>query len=105
MSISKQRIKELERKEAKLLALENGGVDNWGFYDEALEEYNNTIELDERTEQLLNEIETVLFSGAYEPSKRGAGWTTTTECSEQALIILKKGIENIRKDFKLPKED
>jgi hypothetical protein len=105
MSISKERIKELERKEAKLLALENGGVDNWKFYDEALEEYSNTIELEKRIEQLSSEIETVLFEGAYEPAAKGAGWATTTECSEQALLLLKKGIGDIRKDFKLPKED
>ena len=39
MKISKQRVEELERSEAKLLALESGGVDNWENYDDSLKEY------------------------------------------------------------------
>lgn len=41
--------KEIERKLAKLAALEAGGVDNWEWYDEALKEYRATIERDEMT--------------------------------------------------------
>ncbi len=40
MEISKERLEELEDKEAKLDALEVGGVDNWEWYGESLEEYN-----------------------------------------------------------------
>ena len=40
MELSKERIKELEKAEVKLNALERGGVDSWDGYDFALEEYN-----------------------------------------------------------------
>lgn len=35
-SIDLKRLKELEKAEQKLLALEAGGVDNWEWYDEAM---------------------------------------------------------------------
>lgn len=39
MKITKERLAQLEDAEAKLRALENGGVDNWQWYDQALEGY------------------------------------------------------------------
>lgn len=35
--ISEERLKVLLEAEAKLEALERGGVDNWQFYDDAME--------------------------------------------------------------------
>ena len=67
MTITAKRLKELERAEAKLYALEAGGVDNWDNYDDALEEYRNTIELEEKKEALLDELEVVFAECAYEP--------------------------------------
>lgn len=37
--ISAERLAELEDKEEKLDALEAGGVDNWDWYGDSLEEY------------------------------------------------------------------
>jgi len=72
MSYSKQRLKELERAEAKLNALEAGGVDNWEWYGESLKEYNAENEIEEKRDELLDELETVFGGCAYEPSERGA---------------------------------
>ncbi|MCK5616358.1 hypothetical protein KAR91_81605 [Candidatus Pacearchaeota archaeon] len=105
MTLSKERIKELERKEAKLNALEAGGVDNWKWYGEALKEYNNTIRLEKKLEEILEDIEVALLEGAYEPSERGAGYSTTEESRDNAMIVLKDGITDIQRDWKLPKED
>lgn len=42
VEITEERLKELEDAEAKLLALEAAGVDNWEGYDFAMEEiWNN----------------------------------------------------------------
>ncbi len=38
IKISAKRLKELERAQAKLQALENGGVDNWEWYHDALKD-------------------------------------------------------------------
>jgi predicted nucleic acid-binding Zn-ribbon protein len=35
-----RKIAELEQRDAILTALENGGVDNWEWYDESLKEMN-----------------------------------------------------------------
>ena len=47
MKIEPKRLKELERAEAKLNALEAGGVDNWDNYDVSLEEYRAVNELED----------------------------------------------------------
>ncbi|QDP66007.1 MAG: hypothetical protein GOVbin631_68 [Prokaryotic dsDNA virus sp.] len=43
--ISAKRLKELERIEAKLAALEAGGVDNWEGYDISLEPFRKEDEI------------------------------------------------------------
>ena len=72
--ITKERLKELERKEAKLQALENGGVDNWSYYDEALTEYFEHEEKEEKLDKLMVDIEEAVNEGVYEPADRGAGF-------------------------------
>jgi len=47
VKIEPKRLKELERAEAKLNALEAGGVDNWDNYDDSLEEYRAVNELED----------------------------------------------------------
>ncbi len=44
--INEKELKELIKDSCKLNALENGGVDNWEWYGEALEEYNDEEEID-----------------------------------------------------------
>lgn len=87
-TIDKKRLKELEKAEAKLNALENGGVDNWEWYDQAMTSYNDSVELEEKCEELLEEIECALLVGVYEPSERGAGFAASDDAREQTLDIL-----------------
>ena len=51
MIISKKRLEELERDSRKLLALEMGGVDNWEWYSESLQEFWREEELEELEEK------------------------------------------------------
>lgn len=44
--ILKAEYKELMRRSLKLEALENAGVDNWDFYDEAMEVYQGYLQDD-----------------------------------------------------------
>ncbi len=94
--LTKERIKELERAELKLQALESGGVDNWAFYDEAMDNYNKMIEKEEKIKVLLAEIEEELFEGAYEPSEKGAGFCATTEARENAMKTLIDGLNKLK---------
>jgi len=40
MNIDKTRLRGLLKAEAKLTALENGGVDNWVNYEDSLEDFD-----------------------------------------------------------------
>ena len=86
--------KEIERRLAKLEALEAGGVDNWEWYGESLKEYRATIELEERADDLTSDICGILASSAYEPSERGAGVAFRVDAEKQVqeliLTILKE---------------
>ena len=87
--ISKQRLRELERAEAKLMALEAGGVDNWEWYAESLKQYDATVAREGKLEECLNEICTILAPGVYEPSERGTGFAFSETVMEEALGYLK----------------
>lgn len=47
MEISKSEYEKMQRQIAKLAALEAGGVDNWEFYGDSLEEWHKENEVDE----------------------------------------------------------
>ena len=74
MKLDDKRIKELLRKEAKLNALEAGGVENWDWYGESLKEYSATIELEEDCENLVAEIFAEISGDIEEPAGRGCGY-------------------------------
>ena len=44
ITITKKKYKELLDSELKLNCLENAGVDNWEWYDDAMERYHNNKE-------------------------------------------------------------
>lgn len=98
IKIDAKKLKELERAQAKLNALERGGVDNWEFYDEALTEYSDTIELEEMVESLIEDIEPVFLQGVYEPSERGAGFCATEEAREETVQIILNFIKKIKEE-------
>ena len=61
IKISKTELKNLLWANEKLAALENGGVDNWGFYSDAISEYlaaayNISVEEVERRELTIKDL-------------------------------------------------
>ena len=97
IEITKERLEQLEDAARKLNALEVGGVDNWEFYDEAMTQYLKDVEEKEQIQRLLSNIQEALCEGIHEPSERGAGFGFTDLSSENALQVLKNGIEEIVK--------
>jgi len=89
-NISKQKLAELLRAKEKLNALENGGVDNWEWYDKSLEEWHKNNDLIESREELLNELSEVFGECAYEPSERGAGIAFNDDLMEAAMNVLER---------------
>lgn len=69
--MSKEDYQRLLDAEEKLRLLENGGVDNWEFYDEALDGYVPTSELYEQARDILEEL--VEGSQIDYPAGRDAG--------------------------------
>lgn len=61
-NITDKRLKELERAEAKMQALESAGVDNWDFYDDALRGYWAENEREEKMETLLDDLSEIFGS-------------------------------------------
>ena len=86
--LSDKRLKELERAEAKLSALEAGGVDNWEWYGESLKPYHEENELEENRTDLINELSEIFGECAYEPSERGAGIAFEDEAFNAAMKLL-----------------
>lgn len=95
IKITKKRLKELEDIENKMLCLEGAGIDNWDGYNFALDEYNKEIEREKQMEETLDEIACVVLQGAYEPSERGGGYTTTDEARDEALKILSDYVKRL----------
>jgi hypothetical protein len=85
--------KEIERKLAKLAALEAGGVDNWDFYDESLKEYRATIEREELAEKLVSDILDTLSEGIHEPAGRGCGFGFSESAADDVLAIIMEQVK------------
>lgn len=95
MNITETRLKELEKAERKLRALERGGVDNWTFYGEAMDELIKEEEAEERLIECLVDIEVALMNGAYEPSERGAGYCASESGRQEATRILSAYVKEL----------
>lgn len=96
MEITKNRLKELEKLEAKMIALEGAGVDNWEGYGIAMEKIEEQEEIDSKIDQAVTKALEVLQESAFEPSERGAGFAATEEAQEEVYDILTKVINELR---------
>lgn len=75
ITIDESYLEELEDSFSKLQALENGGVENWTWYDESLKEYYKEKEKAESLKLLVDKIIIHVLDNKYEPSETGAGFT------------------------------
>ena len=75
--ISDDRLRELEDIEARLSALDAGGVDNWDFYEESLKGYYKQKEDEDRIDGLLESICEAICLNVEEPAGSGAGYGIT----------------------------
>jgi len=96
VKINLDKLKELERKAAKLDALEAGGVDNWEGYSESIKEYHKALKHKQGINALVISIFEILSDGLYEPSESGAGFDFTEESQRLVFEELKNRIEKLR---------
>lgn len=91
-------IRELEKAERKLLALEAGGVDNWYGYDFALESVRAEEEYEEFIDDVVSEILDAIGGELEEPAGRGCGRAVTDRGAGFIADVLKKyKIEKVTK--------
>ena len=63
---------------SKLQALENGGVDNWEFYDESLKQWRKENEFDEMLNDFIEDLNEILIEAKIDyPSGLGCGHSIT----------------------------
>lgn len=102
IEITEKEYKELLKSQSKLTSLENGGVDNWEFYEDALDEFLKDENFNENVDAFVDEILTTVSEFTYEPSERGAGFAV----SENGGFELEKLIKKTVKEFKsLPEQE
>lgn len=95
MSISDKRLRELERAESKLKALESGGVDNWEWYDDSLKNWRLENERDELVDDFFNELEEAFGCSSYEPSEVGAGVCFKEGIDKEVKTLIYKFISDL----------
>jgi len=88
--------KDVQRKLAKLEALEAGGVDNWEFYDESLTKYYEENEKEETAETVIQEILAIVCFGVEEPAGRGCGYSFNKKVEEEAIKYLLSQVEKFK---------
>jgi hypothetical protein len=74
MNITAERLAELEDIEAKMSALEAGGVGNWTDYDTALEDYRENKQDQERFDDIIDDMLATMTEYIEEPAGHGAGF-------------------------------
>lgn len=63
IKISAKRLKELERAQAKLNALEAGGVDNWEWYSESLKDWFKENLFEELLDDIVANLHDIMIDG------------------------------------------
>ena len=95
--ITNKRYEELIDKELKLHALENGGVDNWEFYDESLAEYWNEKEKQEKIKKFSESICEVMCEYGDEPAGHGCGFGIRPEGQDEIETLITKFVNDYYK--------
>ena len=90
--ISKKELDYLKDRSYLLDCLEKGGVDNWEFYSEAIEDYRKREEKKEKTESLVVEICEILSEDVeIDPAGIGTGISFHPDSIEELKqLVFKK---------------
>ena len=97
IKIPQERLKELQRIEMKMKALEAAGVDNWEFYGEALNEYKKQIEKEIEITIFFEDLIEIISEGIEGPAWSGCGYGINKETLEQAFTFFTEKIAKLKK--------
>lgn len=73
-NIDQSELDKLRDESRKLQALYAGGVDNWEFYGEALNDYHEYHLKVDKADRAFDEVVQILSDSIHEPSEHGAGF-------------------------------
>jgi hypothetical protein len=90
--------KEVQRKLAKLEALEAGGVDSWDFYEESLKKWMEENANQETAESIVDEMLDVVHDHIEQPAGPGCGYGIKSKGYEAAVAILLKRQKEFRSE-------
>lgn len=103
IEIDRKEYDRLLDRDRMLEALENGGVANWEWYSDSLEQYNKEKELQKEKEMLKSLLSDIFYDGmqdiflsAYEPSEKGAGLAFDEKPQEKLLNCIVDKIIGIK---------
>lgn len=100
--LSDKRIRELERAEKKLQALEAGGVDNWEWYSESLTEYHFEESYEELLDEFTQSFQELIAESEVSPedSRNGLYLVTGDEDGIRNLLdLFKKSFKELEDDL------
>lgn len=89
--------KNIQRKLDKLAYLENAGVDNWEWYDQALTAWYEENELEEMAESIFENICQIISSGIYEPAGTGCGYGVRDAETQEAIDYISRKLKELKK--------
>lgn len=92
VKLTQERYDELIKADRKLRALENGGVDNWEWYDSAMKEVHKEDAEDDFVEKLVSDILEAASNHIEEPAGRGCGYGIRQEGYTAAEKVLRAAI-------------
>jgi len=78
----------IQRKLAKLKALEDAGVENWDMHDIALKQWQYQVNLEDSVQSTVDDINDLLTEADVdEPAGHGAGYAISFDEKELARIL------------------
>ena len=95
--VTAQEYARMERRIAKLDALEAGGVDGWEWYDESLKDWYAENEIDERIKSAIDDLNEILVEAEVDqPAGPGCGYAICMD-EEAVAAMLRKFAEDCHK--------
>jgi len=99
MKLSNDRVEELLDMEAKLEALESGGVNNWDGYHIALAEYRKSVEVKEKIAVIFDDLVSIISNGleegvggGFKPAGMGTSYGISPDARIEALNLLQNSV-------------
>jgi hypothetical protein len=88
ITIHQYQYDDMQRKIAKLKALEDAGVQNWGMYTIALEEWQKKVDIEDSIQTAIDDVNDLLTEADIDqPAGSGCGYAISYDEKAMAKIL------------------